>query len=241
MGVAHVVLVPFTSALANMPPETFVREILVEQLQARHVVVGYNFRFGRRAAGSVETLQALGGTMRFTPHVLQPVADGGEVISSSRIRELLKRGELGAANGLLGHPYWLTGTVVHGASIGTETLKTPTANLAMPERKLVPADGVYAGTVAVDGQRHLAVLNIGMRPTFQGEHRTVEVHLLGYQGSLYDRPLQVALRHYLRPEKRFSSPDALREQIGRDIAKAKALLTPAGSLLPEADWTATGP
>ena len=233
LGVDQVVLVPFTRELADTPPEVFARTILAQRLRARHVCVGYNFRFGRRAAGSVETLRALGPTLGFDTHVLEPVSDGDEVISSSRIRALLQRGELGRAIGLLGHAYTLTGDVVHGVSLGTEALKTPTANLNLLPRKLLPADGVYAGTVTLDGGRYLAVMNIGVRPTFEGQNRTVEVHLLDYQGNLYGRALTVAMRLYLRPEKRFRSPDELRAQIGRDIAKARQTLMPNGVLLPE--------
>lgn len=228
LGVERVVLVPFTPALAAMPPERFVSEILAAKLQAAVVCVGYNFRFGRRASGSVETLQALGPTYGFEPQILAPVHDGDEVISSSRIRQLLKQGDLAQAIRLLGHPYALSGTVGHGRQIGGATLKTPTANLQLPERKLVPMDGVYAATVDLDGKHHQAVVNIGIRPTFAGTERAVEVHLLDYQGDLYGRPLSVALRHYLRPEKRFPSPDELRAQIGRDIAKAKQLLANVG-------------
>jgi riboflavin kinase/FMN adenylyltransferase len=233
LGADAVVLVPFSKDLASMAPDAFVRDVLAGQMQARHVCVGYNFRFGRRASGTVETLQALAPELGFEPHVLQPVLDGDETISSSRIRALLQKGDLAQAIRLLGHPYHLSGEVVRGVSIGTEKLQTPTANLAVHERKLLPADGVYAGTVPLEGNRYLAAMNIGMRPTFEGQHRTIEVHLLGYAGDLYGHHLSVAVRHYLRPEKRFRSPAELKEQIGRDVAKARQLLMPHGELLPD--------
>jgi riboflavin kinase/FMN adenylyltransferase len=233
LGADEVVLVPFTKDLANMAADAFVRDILATQLRARHVCVGYNFRFGRRASGSIETLQAMSAGLGFDTHVLPPVSDGDETISSSRIRALLQKGDLAQAIRLLGHPYQLSGEVVRGVSIGTEKLQTPTANLAVHERKLLPADGVYAGTVPLYGGRYLAAMNIGMRPTFEGQNRTIEVHLLGYAGDLYGQDLSVAVRHYLRPEKRFRSPDELREQIGRDVAKARHLLMPNGELLPD--------
>ena len=147
----------------------------------------------------------------------------GERISSSRIRTLLEHGDVENANRLLGHPYILTGIVQHGQHLG-RTIGIPTANLHLPECLLTPAFGVYACTVQIDGHTHVAVTNIGTRPTVNGQGVTVEPWILDYEGDLYDQELTLQFHKFLRPERKFDSLEDLKTQIQKDAAEAYKLL-----------------
>jgi riboflavin kinase/FMN adenylyltransferase len=222
----EVLVQPFDLTLAQMEPERFVRELLVDGYRVQRVVVGANFRFGKDRKGDLSTLMALGAELGFSAAAMPLVTDGGEVISSSRIRALVQAGEVVAAAGLLGRPHRLTGSVVQGRQLGRQ-LGFPTANLdAVPE--LLPALGVYACRVYASApalRAWPAVCNIGMRPTVDGTALSVEVHLLAFSGDLYGRSLGVDLVQRLREEKRFAGIDALREQITRDVVEAQAVLS----------------
>ncbi len=225
LGVDVTVLQRFTRAFAALDPEAFVREFLLRGLELAHVVVGYNVNFGRNRAGTSETLTALGTQLGFGVEVVGPVSAGsdGEQVSSTRLRTLLQAGDMGRARALLGRPYALRGRVVVGDRRG-RTLGFPTANLHLRRGLLLPPDGVYAVRADVDGRPCAGVLNIGVRPTFAGRRRTIEAHLLDFTGDLYRRWLVVQLIERLRGEERFSGPDALREAIARDVARARTVL-----------------
>ena len=223
LGVDVVVLQRFTRAFAGLAPEDFVRDFLLRHLELRHVVVGYNVNFGRDRAGSGETLRALGPRHGFGVDVVGPVVAGGEQVSSTRLREVLGAGDMRRARLLLGRAHALRGRVVVGDRRG-RTLGFPTANLNVKPRLLVPPDGVYAITTTIDGRRWPGVLNIGVRPTFGGRRRTIEAHLLDFSGDIYGRWLVVELIERLRGEIAFAGPDALRAQIGADVARARAVL-----------------
>jgi riboflavin kinase / FMN adenylyltransferase len=227
MGIAVTVVQRFTRAFASLTPDAFVRAFLLPHLVLRHVVVGYNVTFGRDRAGSGETLRTLGQELGFGVDVVGPVTVAGEKVSSSRIRRLVLAGDVVGAGRLLGRPFALRGRVVVGDRRG-RTLGFPTANLKLPPPGLLPPDGVYA--VAVDGPdgTRPGVLNIGVRPTFGGRRRTVEVHLLDFAGDVYGRWLTVGLVERLRGEMAFAGPDALRAQIAADVARARTLLPGAG-------------
>ena len=224
LGVDVTVVQRFTRAFAALDPEAFVREFLLRHLELAHVVVGYNVNFGRDRAGTADTLRALGARLGFAVEVVGPVAagDGGQV-SSTRLRALLQEGDMPRARALLGRPYALRGRVVVGDRRG-RTLGFPTANLHLRAGLLLPPDGVYAVGVEVDGRSHEGVLNIGVRPTFAGRRRTIEVHLLDFSGDLYRRWLVVKLIERLRGEQAFSGPEALRAAIARDVARARRVL-----------------
>jgi riboflavin kinase/FMN adenylyltransferase len=220
------VLQRFTRAFAGLTPEAFVEEFLLAHLELKHVVIGYNVNFGKNRAGSAETLHALGARHGFAVDVVGPVTVDGEQVSSTRLRKQLGAGEVGAARVLLGRPHALRGRVVVGDRRG-RTLGFPTANLHLRSGVLLPPDGVYAVTVPLDGVRRPGVLNIGVRPTFGGRRRTIEVHLLDYSGDLYRRWLVVELIERLRGEATFAGPEALRAAIAADVARARALLADA--------------
>ena len=224
LGIDVTVVQRFTRAFAALDPEAFVRDFLLRHLELAHVVVGYNVNFGRDRAGTSETLRALGARLGFGVEVVGPVAAGdGEQVSSTRLRTLLQAGDMPRARALLGRSYALRGRVVVGDRRG-RTLGFPTANLHLRAGLLLPPDGVYAVGVEVDGRAHEGVLNIGVRPTFAGRRRTIEVHLLDFSGDLYRRWLVVKLIERLRGEEAFSGPEALRAAIARDVERARRVL-----------------
>ena len=233
-----VVLEPFTAEFARTSPEAFVRECVHARVSPREVYVGYDFHFGRDREGSMRTLIELGPRLGFAVTIIPEVTIGSRDVSSTRIRELLAGGAVEEAALLLGRPYAIRGRVAHGDERG-RTLGFPTANLA-PETELLPGHGVYAGRVQLldepeaggagpaRGARFGAVTNVGRRPTFKADDPPLaEAHLLDFAGDLYGRRIELAFESRLREERRFPGPDALREQIGRDVAEARRRL--AGS------------
>jgi riboflavin kinase/FMN adenylyltransferase len=223
LGVDVAVLQRFTRNFAALTPEAFVEEFLLAHMELRHVVVGYNVNFGRNRAGSADTLRTLGERHGFAVDVVGPVTAGDDQVSSTRLRALLGEGDVRRARRLLGRPHALRGRVVVGDRRG-RTLGFPTANLHLRPGILLPPDGVYAVTVPLGGRRLQGVLNIGVRPTFAGRRRTIEVHLLDFSGDLYRRWLVVELVDRLRGEATFAGPDALKAAIASDVARARTLL-----------------
>ena len=221
-GVDATVVLAFTSDLAAVEPEAFVKDVLLERLRARDVVVGFNHTFGRGARGSARLLQALSQRMGFRCHVVPPLMIDGVAVSSSEIRAALNAGQVERANRYLGRPYAVGGEVVQGAGRG-RTLGFPTANLR-PDRPLLVPAGVYACHAQVDGESHPAVVNVGVRPTFDEERLVIEAHLLDFSGALYGHAIRLAFVCRLRDERKFPGLEALREQIGLDIAAARRRL-----------------
>ncbi|HND29121.1 MAG TPA: bifunctional riboflavin kinase/FAD synthetase [Myxococcota bacterium] len=209
----------FTPAFAAISAENFGRDLLVRQLMTRVLVVGHDFRFGQGRQGNAERLR--GWCPELEVREVEALSQDG-VVSSSRIRKLVAAGKVEEAGRLLGRPHWLRGLVVQGDQRG-RTLGFPTANL-QTEVELLPAFGVYATRVEVDGLLHPAVTNIGLRPTFSGKHVSVESHLLDFQGDLYGKALRVELVARIREEQKFASLDALVAQIRSDVATARERL-----------------
>src|SRR5262245_59418245 len=221
-GVDTTVVLSFTPELAAVEAEAFVRDVLVERLHARDVVVGYNHRFGRGARGDARLLQVLAERLGFRAHVVPPLMIDGVPVSSTEIRSALKAGDLERAARYLGRHYAIMGEVVQGAGRG-RTLGFPTANLR-PDRELLIPTGVYAGRMDVGSESHSAVVNIGVRPTF-GEHTlVVEAPALDFSGSLYGRHVRLGFVSRLREERKFPGLDALKAQIEHDIAAARECL-----------------
>lgn len=214
-GLDAVCVLPFDRRLAAMPAEEFAREILARRLGVREIHVGRDFRFGRGRAGDVPLLNKLGAALGFTAHEVPPVMHDDERISTSRIRESVGAGRVEEAAQMLGRPFALAGTIVHGEGRGGAVL-VPTANLA-PENELLPARGVYF-TLTRLGDLHVPGLtNIGVRPTF-GDHRlVVETFLPGFKGDLYGARVELDFQSRHRDERKFDSPEGLLAQIQRDI------------------------
>jgi riboflavin kinase/FMN adenylyltransferase len=228
LGVRQLVLLPFNAELSNLAPETFVETVLLERLQARHISVGADFRFGHHRAGDVQLLAQLAQRRGVQVTIVDLAEQGGDRISSSRIRQALCTGDMEQVHQLLGRPYRLMGRVIKGQQLG-RTLGFPTANLRVPPEKVLPRTGVYSVHVfGVPGQPMdtglPGVMNLGVRPTVDGQQQSIEVHLLNWQGDLYEQTLTVALKGFLRPEQRFESLDHLKAQIQADCQAALALL-----------------
>jgi len=224
-GADEVVVLAFDRALAAMEPAEFVDRVLVDRLQARAVVVGENFRFGRGASGDVVALTQLGAErgIDVTAVALHPK---GAPWSSSRVRAALAAGDVATAAEVLGRPYRLQGTVVHGDHRGRE-LGYPTANLAWAGDPAIPQDGVYAGWLLVDqGRRTLpAAISVGTNPQFDGQQRRVEAHVIGQDGlDLYGQLVAVDFQEHLRPQLRFDSVAELVTQMGQDVERSRVLL-----------------
>lgn len=213
----------FDNRLAQMAPEQFVETILLQNLRVRYLVVGDDFRFGHQRRGDFVMLKTMGAQRGMQVVDRQTFAcDDNQRVSSTRIREHLSKGELGAANTLLGVNYQLSGRIRHGDKLG-RTINFPTLNLRMPEN-LILRNGVYA--VKVHGlcdQPLPGVANLGTRPTVGGKETRLEVHLFAFQDQVYGRHVRVEPTYFIRPEQQFESFELLREQIGRDAERAKEL------------------
>jgi riboflavin kinase/FMN adenylyltransferase len=221
-GVDGAVVLAFTTALAAVEPEAFVKDVLVDRLRAREVVVGFNHRFGRAARGDARLLEELGARYGFRAHLVPALTVDGVTVSSTEIRAALQRGEVERAARLLGRAYSLPGTVVAGEGRG-RTLGFPTANLEVDRPPLVPA-GVYACHARLAGALHPAVVNVGVRPTFGGQTLAVEAHLLDFKGDLYGARMILKFVARLRDERRFPSIEALASQIRDDVVAARRRL-----------------
>ena len=220
-GLQSVAVVRFTYELSRWDPETFVKNVLVDWLRVAEVWVGANFLFGRDRTGNFSLLRTLGQRYGFRADKIDPVRYKEFVVSSTRARRLVAEGRMDEAGGLLGHPYFIDGTVVAGRGKGRE-LGFPTANIRT-ENELIPPDGVYAATLSIGGVVHAGLTNIGVRPTFGESDRTIETHVLKFNGDLYGKAVRLAFVQRLRDERRFEDVDSLRAQIEADRRRAERL------------------
>ncbi len=226
-GLDYAVLLRFDHRLAELAAEDFVREILLRRCGMRELVIGYDHGFGRGRQGDVAMLRRLGASDGFSVDVVPEVQVDGHPVSSTMVRRAVAGGDLDRAARLLGRPYYLTAQVVPGDARG-RTIGFPTANLGrVPSRKLLPPDGVYAVRVEWRGGRANGMMNQGGRPTFQQGDRSLEVHLLDWEGHLYGEWLKVEWVARLRDVRRFASAEALRAQLERDRQAARAALAGA--------------
>ncbi len=229
LGIERTLCLEFDQRLATMPAQTFIETLLVEGLGIRYLVVGDDFRFGHRRAGDFALLVEAGQRYGFEVADNHSYILDGERVSSTRIRQALSQGDLELAARLLGRPYDMCGRVAHGDQRG-RTIGFPTANIHL-HRRVTPVYGVYAVLLSGPELRPWpGIANVGRRPTVQGVREQMEVHLLDYQGDLYGRHVKVDFLHYLRPEQRFESLDALRQQIQRDEQAARAYFSARGIL-----------
>jgi riboflavin kinase/FMN adenylyltransferase len=225
----YLLVLRFDRALAALEPEAFVRSVLLDRCRMAELVVGHDHGFGRGRQGDLATLRELGRRFGFGVDVVGPVAgQAGRPISSSAIRSAVASGDLGAAARELGRPYRVSGVVERGARRGT-TIGVPTANLAPPEGKLLPPDGVYAVRVEWGGGVAAGMLNQGGRPTLGDGRRWLEAHLFEFDGDLYGREIRIEWVAPLRAIRRFESLVALQEQLRRDELAARAALASAGT------------
>jgi len=219
-GIDQVLCLAFNRRLRELSAAEFVHAVLVEGLAVRHLEVGDDFRFGCDRAGDFDFLLRAGAAEGFSVEAATTIEVDGQRVSSTRLREVLARGDLQAAQALLGRPFSLTGRIVHGQKLGRQ-LGAPTANVQL-KRRSTPLSGVFMVSLVLDGSPHPGVANIGMRPSVRSDGQPhLEVHLLDLQADLYGRRVQVVFHHKLRDEQRFASLEALKAAISADIAAAR--------------------
>ena len=220
-GIDETIVIKFSKEFAQTSYIDFFRETIVHKLGTRAMVVGFNHAFGKNREGDAEHLKRLAPELGVTIEEVQPVVIDGVSISSTKIRNALKAGDLTSANAWLGHPYSFSGEVIHGEGIGGK-LGFPTANLKLPESKLVPGDGVYAAKVYLGSQSVMGALSIGTKPTIH-EHgpRMVEVLMLDFTGQIYHETLRIECLHYLRPQQKFTSIEELKRAMESDVLQIR--------------------
>lgn len=223
-SVNRVFCLPFNRNLAQMEAETFIRQVLVEGLGVRYLVVGDDFCFGKGRRGDFAMLQQAGAEYGFEVVNMHTFEIGGARVSSTRIREALQTGDLSLAEQLLGRPYRMCGRVAHGNKLG-RTIGFPTANIFL-HRKKTPVDGVFAVEMfGIEGEPLAGVANVGTRPTVDGTRSLLEVHLFDFDGDIYGRHVHVDFLQRIREERRFDSFDALKAQIMQDARQARNYFT----------------
>ena len=223
-GVEHLVIIPFTRSFSELTSEQYIRQILIDKIRTKKLVIGYDHRFGRDREGGFEYIQAHQHEYGFDVEEI-PRQDVEAVgVSSSKIRAALEAGTIHTANLFLGRYYNLTGTIVKGRQLG-RTIGFPTANLQVDDPiKLIPANGVYAVEVVYAGQTFGGMLNIGFRPTVEGTHQTIETYIFDFDKDIYGEHITLKFREFLRPEQKFDGLPALVAQLKRDEASARAVL-----------------
>ena len=221
-GVDAVITLSFTREFARLSVRQFV-SLLKKYLRMRGLIIGPDFALGRNREGNADTLRKLGQDMSFRVTVIPPVRVNDEMVSSTAIRDALADGDMKKVASLIGRSFSLQGRVTTGAGRGSE-LGFPTTNLDIDPKQALPAEGVYATWAHIDDKAYQSMTNIGRRPTFGGNGRTVETYILNYQGNLYGRELKIDIVERLRGEKRFDTVEELKKQIAEDVKQGKAIL-----------------
>lgn len=225
LRIDHLIISPFTRAFSELSPTEFIQQVLVDRIGTKRFVIGYDHRFGRNREGSFNFLRKVAPDFGFEVEEILRQDIDELAISSTRIRKALLAGDVQEANGLLGRPYQFSGVVIKGKQLG-RTLGYPTANIDVKENyKLIPANGVYAVKVKHRGTTLNGMLNIGIRPTVDGNSRTIEVNIFDFNQDIYGERLSVELLAYLRPEMKFESLEQLVGQIDKDKAQAIELMS----------------
>lgn len=225
MGLDVLVIHPFTKEFSRLSATEFVRDLLVNDLKSKKIIIGYDHRFGRNRTANITDLIAFGNTLDFDVEEI-PAQEIEEVsVSSTKIRKALEDGDIETANTYLGYDYMLTGTVTKGKGLGRQ-LNFPTANITVTETyKLIPKTGAYTVKSSIEGQVVYGMMNIGYNPTVNGVFKTIEIHFFDFKGDLYDRTIQIDMLHRLRDEKKFGSVDELKKQLAKDKETSLRLIT----------------
>jgi riboflavin kinase/FMN adenylyltransferase len=221
-GVGYILCLPFTEAFAGWDPERFVRDILIQKLGTKKVLVGEDFRFGKNRKGNIDFLQEKGKPYGYTVQKINPVQVDGMEVSSTRIRQCVQEGHIRESATMLGRPYSISGKVVSGEKRG-KTLGFPTANLAT-DAELLPPNGVYAVRVVLAGDRRPAVASLGVKPTFSGTQFTIEAHIFDFDEDIYGESMRIEFVEWIREEKSFPDARALVQQIEGDAQEARRIL-----------------
>ncbi len=223
-GIDVVVIVPFSVEFANMPADDYLKNVLINHFHPKEIIIGYDHHFGKNRTGNFDLLAASQELYDYQLTQIPKQTLEKNAYSSTAIRQALNQGEIHKANKLLGYNYFINGIVSHGDKRGRE-LGYPTANIQLIHSdKLIPANGVYAVRTWIDGKAYDGMLNIGIRPTFRGEEKTIENHLFNFDQDIYGKAVRTEFIDYLRPERKFDSIEALKNQLAVDERQAKQIL-----------------
>lgn len=220
LGVENVLIIPFTREFSLISPQVFVEEILIKKIQTSHVVAGFNYSFGYKGMGNADMLINLAAPRNVKVTIMEPFYVDNELVSSTKIREYLKEGNIKEAEKLLGYQPAISGKVIEGNKIGRK-IGFPTANLEWDSDLLIPGNGVYVVKVLVDNKKYLGVLNIGNKPTVNSQPLlSMEVYLLNFSGDLYHKEIEIFFYEKIRDEIKFTGLEELKRQIAKDIEKS---------------------
>jgi riboflavin kinase/FMN adenylyltransferase len=222
--VDHLVIIPFTHEFANLSSEEFIVDILVNKIGTKKLVIGYDHRFGKNRSGSFEELKKDGPIYGFEVEEIPKQMIENNAVSSTKIRRALSEGRIEIADEYLGRPYSIHGKVIEGDKIG-RTMDFPTANIEVIFKyKLIPAEGIFAVKVVIDGEYHNGMLNIGYRPTFGGTQKRMEVNIFDFDQNIYGKEINIELHGKIRSEIKFQNIGALKEQLHQDKEAAQKIL-----------------
>ncbi|MFN8265834.1 MAG: bifunctional riboflavin kinase/FAD synthetase [Chitinophagaceae bacterium] len=225
-GINNLVVVPFTKAFSEQSALDYIDKFLVERFHPAKIIIGYDHKFGNNRSGNFQLLEQYADQYQYKVKEIDEQLINDAIISSTRIRESLLKGDVDTANNYLGYHYFFTGLVVEGNKLG-RTIGYPTANLQMNDPdKLVPGNGVYTVTAQLEGETRIlkGMMNIGTRPTVDGSHRVIEVNLFDFDEDIYDRHLRICIKHFLRHEQKFNGIEALKDQLHKDKQQSIELL-----------------
>ena len=224
LGLDYVIVHPFTKEFSRLTAQEFVRDILVNKLKAKKIIIGYDHRFGRNRNADIKDLIAFGDALDFEVEEISAQEVDKVSVSSTKIRTALEEADITTANAYLGYAFMLSGTVRKGKGLGRQ-IAFPTANIKIEESyKLIPKNGVYVVRSTIDGKLYHGMMNIGFNPTVDGTEKSIEVHFFDLEQNLYDKKIQVELLHHLREEHKFDSVDDLKTQLKQDKQDALALI-----------------
>jgi riboflavin kinase/FMN adenylyltransferase len=218
-------IIKFNKMMSKMSPEDFISKILVDSLQVKEIFVGFNYKFGFRGKGNPDILREYSKIYKFETHILEPIIANNTIISSTRIKDYIKSGEIGKAKKLLGHDITISGKVISGKGRGRKLLNFATANIEAPSDKILPVNGVYLVEIKIDNEKYYGLMNIGVKPTFKETERTIEVHIINFNKKIYNKKLVVNILQKIREEKYFSNTNLLKKQIENDILIAHRMIS----------------
>lgn len=217
-------IIKFSKMLSKISPEDFISKILVDSLQAKELFVGFNYKFGFQGKGNADILREYSKFYKFKTNILKPISANDTIISSTRIKDYIKSGEIGKAKKLLGHDITIFGRVISGKGRGRKLLNFATANIETPSDKMIPVNGVYLVEIKIDNKKYYGLMNIGVKPTFKETERTIEVHIINFNKKIYNQRVVVNILQRMREEKYFSNLNLLKKQIEEDILVASKII-----------------
>jgi len=217
-------IIKFNKMMSKMSPKDFISKILVDNLQTKELFVGFNYKFGFKGEGNTDILREYSKFYKFKTNILKPIAANNTIISSTRIKDYIKSGEIKKAKILLGHAITISGRVISGKGRGRKLLNFATANIETPSDKILPVNGVYLVEIKIDNKKYYGLMNIGIKPTFKESERTIEVHIINFNKKIYNKKVVVNILKKIREEKYFKHPSLLKKQIEDDILTANKII-----------------